>query len=328
MSSAGKQRKALHDETRGQTVYSRILDRELPVHDAREEFARPVWRSAREKSEIQAFLANKRRMIQSHPQLTPQEKQEALAEIDSLSSEQTEEGAEEDDPDAALPPPGGVGYGIFYKPEYKVAWETGSAIEFYFACPTVAGGNVNTWLYLTATNRTARGVEALISYYSQDELRFMVFDWARPERWQVDRPYSTLSQYLSSLAIGGATHQILHIVNSTYQSGESTWTNEVYLLNAVSEHADLVYSFDYLASIQEQRTGWIGSWGPIVETFQNRYKGTRQLGFAYASVVSRDASFHWGELATLSPATTLLQEDDLGFAIVVLAPNHTLIVES
>ncbi|HEY3567908.1 MAG TPA: hypothetical protein VGP73_08235 [Thermoanaerobaculia bacterium] len=85
MSSAGKQRKSFHDETRSQTVYSRILDRDLPVHDAREEFARPAWRSAREKAEIQAFLANKRRMIRSHPQLAAQEKERALAEIDARS---------------------------------------------------------------------------------------------------------------------------------------------------------------------------------------------------------------------------------------------------
>ena len=81
MSSAGKQRKSFHDETRSQTIYSRILDRELPVHDDREELARPTWKSSREKAEVQAFLANKRRIIQSHPHLTPQEKKEALGEL-------------------------------------------------------------------------------------------------------------------------------------------------------------------------------------------------------------------------------------------------------
>jgi hypothetical protein len=85
MSSASKKRQSLHDDNRSQTVYSRILDRELPVHDAREEFARPAWRSAREKAEIQAFLESKRQMIRSHPQLTAQEKEEALAEIDGRS---------------------------------------------------------------------------------------------------------------------------------------------------------------------------------------------------------------------------------------------------
>ncbi|MFL6235834.1 MAG: hypothetical protein ACJ76N_22075 [Thermoanaerobaculia bacterium] len=144
----------------------------------------------------------------------------------------------------------------------------------------------------------------------------------------MDRPCSTLGPYLSPLEIGGTTHQVLHVVNSTYQSGEPAWTNEVYLLNAVSERADLIYSFDYPASAQEQRIGWIGSWGPIVETFQDRYEGTSPLGFAYANVVSRDASFRWGDLEALSPATSFLREDALGFSLVAFAPNHTLIVES
>jgi hypothetical protein len=162
MSLIDKRRKSLHDDNRHQTVYSRILDRELPVNDARAEFTRPAWRSVRERAEVQAFLESKRQMVQSDPQLSPQEKSEALAKIDSLSPEHAEEDSEEDDPDDVPPPPGGVGYGIFYRPDYKVVWDTGSAIESYIVCPTTPGGNVNTWLYLTATNRTGRGVEAWV----------------------------------------------------------------------------------------------------------------------------------------------------------------------
>jgi len=327
MSVASKKRQSFHDDSRGQTVYSRILDRELSVHDAREDFARSSWRSAREKSEIQAFLESKRQMIRSHPQLTAQEKEEALAEIDARSSEQTEEEAEEDDPDAAPPPPGGVGFGVFYQPEYKVAWDTGSALEFYIVCPAVVGGNVSTWLYLTATNRTAKGVEALVSYYSQEEFRLTVFDWSRPDRWQVDRPCSTLGNYLRSLEIGGVTHQVLHVLNSTYCSGDAGWTNEVYLVDNVSGQMDLIYSFDYVSTVDEQRTGWVGSWGPLVEAFQDRCQDTNQLGFAYASVASHTASAHW-DWEALRPSTSYLREDSLGFSIAFIRPNHTMIVES
>jgi hypothetical protein len=80
--SAGKQRKSLYGENRNQTVYSRILDREVPVHDAREELSQPALKSVQETSEVQAFLESKRQMIRSHPRLTPQEKKKALAEID------------------------------------------------------------------------------------------------------------------------------------------------------------------------------------------------------------------------------------------------------
>lgn len=210
-----KKRKSLPDESRHQTVYSRILDRELPVSDARAKFTRPAWKSARERAEVQAFLESKRQMVQSDPQLSPQEKSEALAEINSLSPEHADEESEEDDPDDVPPPPGGVGYGIFYQPDYKIAWDTGSAVESYIVCPTVPDGNVNTWLYLTATNRTGKGVEAFVSYSAQDEFRFKVFDWARPDQWQVDRPYSVLADYVSTLEINGKRHQVLYVLNRT-----------------------------------------------------------------------------------------------------------------
>lgn len=329
MSLIDKKRKSLPDESQPQTVYSRILDRDLPVGDARAEFTRPAWRSVREKAEVQAFLKSKRQMVQSDPHLSPQEKSEALAEIDSLSSEHAEEeGSEEDDPEDVPPPPGGVGYGIFYQPEYKIAWDTGSAIESYIVCPAVPGGNVSTWLYLTSTNRTSRGVEAFVSYHAQDEFRFKVFDWARPDRWQVDRPGSSLTSYLSTLEIDSRRYQVLYILNRTHQEEDLSWTNEVYLLNVSREQLDLIYRFDYASTIEDQKAGWTGSWGPIVETFQDQYFGTNPLGFAYASVMPRDASFRWGDWEALEPATTYLREDGVGFSIVALNPNHILIVSS
>ncbi len=328
MSLADKKRKSLHDDNRPQTVYSRILDRELPVGDARVEFSRPAWKSARERAEVQAFLENKRQMVRSDPQLSSQEKSEALAKIDSLSPEHADEDSEEDDPDDGPPPPGGVGYGIFYCPEYKVAWDTGSAVEYYTVCPAGPGGNVNTWLYLTATNRTGKGVEAFVSYHAQDEFRFKVFDWARQDPWQVDRPGSSLAHYLSTLEIDGQRHQVLYVLNRTSQEEGSFWTNEVYLLNVSTEQLDLIYRFDYASTIQDQKTGWIGSWGPIVETFQDQYVGTHPLGFAFANVMSRDASPRWGEWEALEPATTFLREDGVGFSIAALNPNNILIVRS
>jgi hypothetical protein len=327
MSLIDKKRKSLPDESR-QTVYSRILDRDLPVNDARAQFTRPAWKSARERAEVQAFLESKRQMVQSDPQLSSQEKSEALAKIDSLSPEHAEEDSEEDDPDDAPPPPGGVGYGIFYQPDYKVAWDTGSAVESYIVCPTTPGGNVSTWLYLTATNRTGMGVEAFVSYHAQDEFSFKVFDWARRDPWQVDRPYSMLADYVSTLELNSRRHQVLYVLNLTYQKEGSSWTNEVYLLNVSSEQLDLIYRFDYASTIQDQKTGWVGSWGPIVETFQDQYAGTHPMGFAYAEVMTRDASSRWRDWEALEPATTFLREDGVGFSILALNPNDILIVGS
>lgn len=76
------------------------------------------------------------------------------------------------------PVPGGVGYGFFYTdPGFKTAWGHGTSLAFDIVCPTPPGGNVNTWLYLTATNRSGKGVEAFISYNGQNDTHFKVFDW-------------------------------------------------------------------------------------------------------------------------------------------------------
>ena len=254
-----------------------------------------------------------------------------MAEIDAFSAASETAGAEEEEDPDDPPPPGGVGYGFFYNPSYKVAWETGSALELSVVCPTVPGGNVNDWLYLTATNRTGKGVEALVSYHAQDELSFQVYDWARPEdagRWQVDRPYSTLGDYLGSLEIDGKTYQTLYVFNSTYQTRTGSWSNEVSLFNPASQQLDLVYSFDYSATVWEQKTGWVGSWAPIVETFQRSYSGTHPLGFAYTNVARRDAVSTWGAWEALAPSGSDLRKDFESFTIAYLNPNDTWIVTS
>jgi hypothetical protein len=52
------------------------------------------------------------------------------------------------------PRPGGVGEGFFYTPDFKTSWGLGTSFSCDFVCPVPPGGNVNTWLYLTATNRS------------------------------------------------------------------------------------------------------------------------------------------------------------------------------
>lgn len=52
------------------------------------------------------------------------------------------------------------------------------------------------------------------------------------------------------------------------------------------------------------------------------------MGFAYANVMSRDASSRWGDWEALEPATTFLREDGVGFSILALNPNDILIVSS
>ena len=55
------------------------------------------------------------------------------------------------------PAPGGVGYGVFCNDSYKQALNAGTA-GLRLDLSAGPEGNVDTWLYLTATNRAALGI--------------------------------------------------------------------------------------------------------------------------------------------------------------------------
>jgi hypothetical protein len=326
-------RAAVHEREPRKPISTSGLDRTLNAYDAREEIARVSRRRPNEKAEVRAFLESKRRMIRSHPHLTSAEKARALADVDRIEA-RVESGAPEADADGDTgggdtdegepPLPGGVGFGVFYRPRYRVDFDTGTAAEYTILCPTRAGGDVHGWLYLTAMNRASRGPEAFVAYEGQQELVFLVFDWARTDRWQVSIPYSGLQPYLRGSILRGEMYQALRVLTLTFCSGEALWTNEVYLENAVTGRFALMYAHDYVATKADQQFGWDGSWGPIIETFQNRHRETEELGFADFSVTSR-RSAEWDEWERLSPADTYVVQDDAGFRMIYLSPNHTFL---
>lgn len=207
-------------------IYSRALDRTLNVHDARAEVARASRQSRGGMEDLRAFLEAKRETIRSHARLTPSEKARALAEIDSMESGASGGSSDADAKSATgggdggddePPLPGGVGLGVFYEAGFKLDFDRGAAAEFFVLCPTRLGGSGNSWLYLTATNRASLGVEAFVAYHGQDELRFVVFDWARKDPWQVDLHFVALGPYLHDIQLWGATYQTLQVQNFTYR---------------------------------------------------------------------------------------------------------------
>lgn len=98
----------------------------------------------------------------------------------------------------------------------------------------------------------------------------------------------------------------------------------MHLRNPALETFDLIYDHEYGATVAHQQDGWDGSWGPIIETFQNRYSGTEELGFADFSVATRRGD-EWGPWERLSPADTYVAQDDTGFRMLYLEPNHTFL---
>lgn len=218
---------------------------------------------------------------------------------------------------------GGVGYGFTYNSGFKTDYATGVTISYDIICPTKAGGNNANYLYLTATNRAAKGVEAYVSYYAQNDLEFVVFDWAQPEgsRWQVHIDYDDLSKYLKTKTIHGVSRQYLSVQSRTVLVGENTWQNAVFLQNADWSY-DLIYSYTYSATLAEQQISSGAWWGPIVETFQNSYSNLNVIGFNNTYCCSADSNGNWSDWQLLSTDQATVRNDGLGFNVSFLDPNY------
>ena len=226
------------------------------------------------------------------------------------------------------PVPGGVGYGMFYTAGFKTGWGHGTSFTYDIVCPTIPGGNVNTFLYLTATNRSGKGVEAFVSYNGQGTPHFRVFDWARTDHWQTDIAFTALGNYLTTMSAHGHPYQVLPVWNSTWLLRGSTYRNQVLLYNHVRSGWDLIYQYDYTATDAQQKNDWVGSWGPIVETFQSAYNHTNQMGTLGTMLISADNSGHWGSWALLSASNSTVRVDNVGFRLVFLDPNYAFTVNS
>lgn len=121
---------------------------------------------------------------------------------------------------------------------------------------------------------------------------------------------------------------MLPVWNSTWWIGRDRWRNQALLYNHVRRGWDLVYQYDYAATDAQQKTGWIGSWGPIVETFQSLYTGTSPTGALATQLISADSSGTWGAWALLSASNSTIRIDNVGFNRIFLDPNYAFAVRS
>jgi hypothetical protein len=187
---------------------------------------------------------------------------------------------------APAPAGGRVGYGIFYTPQFQHAFTNFACIDYGIIVPPRAGGNSMNFLYLTATNGTAKGVEALISFKGQTLPIFRIFDWSMPEnnRWSLSIPVNQLSNNFATVIINGINHRSCRILNKTEQTGAGVWENKVCLFNFSNTQWDIVYKRSYQSTVQAQHHDHFVSWGPIVETFQQRYTNLNAMGFFNAKL--------------------------------------------
>ncbi|MEW2051131.1 hypothetical protein [Streptomyces sp. NPDC005476] len=276
------------------------------------------------ESAEQAFLTSKVNLARTHPKLEFADRDAALSELADRLGESALTLQERED----APVPGGVGYGIFYNTPFKTGFGQGTSVYWDAVCPVAPGGNVNDWLYVTAMSRAGKGMEAFVSYHAQDAPRFKVFDWARTDHWQIDTPWSSLGNYLGTANAHGQNYPILGIMNTTFQLAPGQWRNQTWLWNRVAVRQDLIYQFDYAATQSDQTGGFVGSWGPIVETFQPSYSGTNPLGCLNTMLSTRDNFGNWGPWLLLTAADSYIRTDNTGFSTVFLDPNYAFAVKS
>ena len=289
--------------------------------DVRAEFARLTKQTPRDAPAERAFMLSKFHMLRTHPRLKPREREEMLAELATHFKKKIAAGS-------SPPVPGGVGYGMFYYDPFRNDFATGTGIYCDIICPQPPGGNISTYFYLTATNRAARGVEAFISYDGQSQTFFKVFDWARPDHWQISVPFAGLSSYLKNSSAHGNSYQVLPVLNVTIQRAVNAWYNQVWLWNNATGGWDLIYEYSYAATLVEQQTGFVGTWGPIVETFQPSYLGTNPMGALMTQFLSRNTQDQWGAWHLLTTADSYVRTDNKGFNLLFLDPNYSWAVSS
>ena len=218
--------------------------------------------------------------------------------------------------------PHGVGYGAFYHQSFKRAFDSGTDILWTAICPEFAGGNVNTWLYLTAMNRAALSVEAHIAYRGKKPAELWLFDWSTPEmHHQRLCKFAALAPYLGTASFGGADHPTLTIWNTTEEISSGRWKNSVSLFDRRENDWALIYSHEYAAQLSHQTEPWTGSWGPHLETFQEPYAGTHLMGAIDTQLRSASAPGVWSEWARLDDVQSYIVNEELGFRPTLIQPN-------
>jgi hypothetical protein len=216
------------------------------------------------------------------------------------------------------PVPGGLGAGTLYR---QGSLQVASRAELYTQMIVHPEGiAVPNWIFTTATNRTELTVE-VVGMYIGTGASLGVFDWSclpgyqcpngsTVPSWQWTRDLNDLSCYYRvSDDGGGHPHNLLSYVNRSHRRGNGNappaptpnWTNSVLLLNRCTDEWDLVYSHAFRADQRDcSAENSCGSWGPIIETFnETPQPATRELGFL-GSALRYD-----NKVSSLGPAETV-----------------------
>lgn len=223
-----------------------------------------------------------------------------------------------------FPPPGGVGAGVFFN-DGVFSFREETAIFWYVIAPPTLGGNPQPLLYLTSSNHAAEGCEALVSYQYERKGVFRIWDWATPEQSDGSQfvralSYDDWGDYDITYEMGGEVHHTLYIANWTKRISGTSWKNEVLLFNSRTRTYDRYYRSEqpFVWDPPDEKK-YLG-WGPIIETFEPyNYGTTNRVGYAEALLVQD------GRQYTLTSRNSYIRNDNNGFEIEHLVPNHSLL---
>jgi hypothetical protein len=293
------------------------LDPDFPRGDAREMFASISAATPLPRAAVDSFVMNKLRTLRTHP-LPPSERERLTK--DFVTKMQIAPSVVD-----GLPGGGGVGYGMFYDPNFRMAFQTGTGIAWGIVFSTPPAGNVSSWLFLTGMNRASLGAEAFIAYNGQTDITFNVFDWAI-QKWQVHTPIAQIGQYIGSVPWNGIQFPMVQAANLTYQVG-GFWINEVRVLNNSTNTLDVAYQNQYPATLAQQIGSFTGSWAPIIETFQAEYSDTNPMGCNNAKVATSnpDGTWQWN---LLTPVNAVPRSDQNGFTPLFVDPAYSWLAKS
>ena len=128
-------------------VYDPVNGKYVPVVDATQRIKEMTDKTPPNEEEVKAFYRKRIGMLRDSPHLNEEEKARRVADIEKLANMREAPKESYEDP----PPPGGVGFGVFYK-DGELGFTRSAKLHHYIICPATAGGDNATFLYLTATN--------------------------------------------------------------------------------------------------------------------------------------------------------------------------------
>jgi hypothetical protein len=204
----------------------------------------------------------------------------------------------------------------FWPKSDQLLFKKSTAIRYVIVFPDAVGGDFNSYLYQTSTNRSEKGTEAHIAFANPNPPEFWIYDWSLcNKRLARQVPVSKMGKWVFPLQVDGFERKGVLVVNQTRLVKETTWINCVYL--AVFENGqpirfDAVYSNTYvLDDNKEQQPTCNGYWGPQIESFQNYTRPIHAMGFTGCWMIQD------GKSIALDASNTDPHDDDQGYGLTI-----------